>query len=172
MSILQRGRRYAVSSVAFLFLASTGFTLAGPAKLAFADTFKQGSATGYSGCVPGITQFGGSLTVHLDAAATWSSGSHRATVNSAHAHIDIEDCGTIGGKVGGGGVNYQTMVTFYGNGITSCTFGIPVGVTCTIDPNHTVATVTNAFGPIPNTKGSGDFDVSGMVADAGSVGVT
>ena len=69
MSILQRGRRYAVSSVAFLFLASTGFTLAGPARLAFADTVKQGSAMGYSGCVPGITQFGGELFVHLDAMA-------------------------------------------------------------------------------------------------------
>ena len=139
MSILQRGRRYAVSSVAFLFVASTGFTLAGPARLAFADTSKQGSATGYSGCVPGITQFGGSLTVHLDAATTWSNGSHRATVNSAHAHIEIQDCGTIGGTVGDGVVNYQTIATFYGSGITGCSFGFPGGVSCSIDPNHTVA---------------------------------
>ena len=94
MSILQRGRRYVVSSVAFLFLASTGFTLAGPPKLAFADTVKQGSAMGYSGCIPGITQFGAELFVHLDATATWSNGSHRVTVNSADARLDIRDCGT------------------------------------------------------------------------------
>jgi hypothetical protein len=171
MSILQRGRRYVVSSVAFLFLASTGFTLAGPPKLAFADTVKQGSAMGFSGCIPGITQFGAELFVHLDATATWSNGSHRVTVNSADARLDIRDCGTIGGTVGDGVVNYQTTATFYGNGITNCSFGIPGGVSCTIDPNHAVATVTNAFPPAPNGAGSGQFDVSGMVADAGTVGV-
>src|SRR4029077_9663539 len=122
-------------------------------------------------CIPGITQFGAEATVHLDTGATWSNGSHRVTVNYAHAHSDIADCGTIGGDVPGGTVNYATVVSFYGSGITSCNFGFPGGVSCTIDPNHTVATVTNAFPPEPNTRGSGEFDVSGMVADAGSLGV-
>jgi hypothetical protein len=94
-------------------------------------------------------------------------------VELVEARNDTEtfECGLHGGTVPGGMLTYYTQVQFTGSGITGCTAGIPSGVTCTIDPNHSVATVSQAYGPQPNSTGSGTFEIDGPVVDAGSAGV-
>jgi hypothetical protein len=157
--------------MAVLFLTST-FTLVGPTRLAFADTYKDVSTVALSDCipVPDITPTGAGLIIHLKAIVNWQS-SHRVELSMAQNFTETYECGLHGGTVPGGMMNFTTVIQFTGSGITGCTAGIPSGVTCTIDPNHSVATLTQSYGPQPNSTGSATFEIDGPVVDAGSAGV-
>jgi hypothetical protein len=163
--------RYAAASMGILFLTST-FTLVGPARLAYADTYRDTSTVAYSGCIPApdITPAGAGLIIHLHGIVNWQS-SHRVQLVMARNDTETFECGVHGGTVPGGAFNFNTQVQFVGSGITGCSAGIPSGVTCSIDPNHSVATVSQAYGPQPNLTGSGTFELDGPVVDAGSAGV-
>jgi hypothetical protein len=165
----KRGWRYAASSMAVL-LATTSFTLVGGARVAFADTLRDKSTDAFSSCIPALVPAGVGMIMHLRAMANWT-GSHRVELTLARNNTEVIECGVHGGTVPGGMVNFYMVVQFIGNGITGCNVGIPGGVTCSIDPNHTVATVTQAFGPQPNSTGTATFEVNGPVVDAGSAGV-